>query len=95
VITQCSIRHLYASKLEPGMSAIIDKAKLFERRRCDHRPEEYPEPLSATECISSVVDPKSSKTNKHRYVVASQQLSVRRAMREVMGVPFKISIAVL
>jgi U3 small nucleolar RNA-associated protein 23 len=81
------MRHLYASASEPGISYIIDKAKLFERRRCDHRPEEYPEPLSAVECISSVVDPKGSKTNKHRYVVASQELGVRKVMRSVMGVP--------
>lgn len=69
------------------MSYIIDKAKLFERRRCNHLPDEYPEPLSAVECISSVVDPKDSKTNKHRYVVASQELDVRKSMRGVMGVP--------
>jgi U3 small nucleolar RNA-associated protein 23 len=81
------MRHLYASTSEPGISYVIDKAKLFERRRCDHRPEEYPEPLSAVECISSVVDPKGSKTNKHRYVVASQELGVRKVMRSVMGVP--------
>jgi U3 small nucleolar RNA-associated protein 23 len=87
VITQCSMRHLYASASEPGISYLIDKAKLYERRRCDHRPEEFPEPLSAVECLSSVVDPKGSKTNKHRYVVASQQVDVRKAMRAVMGVP--------
>jgi U3 small nucleolar RNA-associated protein 23 len=69
------------------MSYVIDKAKLFERRRCDHRPEEYPEPLSAVECISSVVDPKGSKTNKHRYVVASQNLNVRKVIRGIIGVP--------
>jgi U3 small nucleolar RNA-associated protein 23 len=87
VITQCCMRHLYASTSEPGMSFIIDKAKLFERRRCNHLPEEYPEPLSAVECISSVVDPKGSKTNKNRYVIASQEQDVRKAMRRVMGVP--------
>jgi U3 small nucleolar RNA-associated protein 23 len=81
------MRHLYASASEPGMPLLIEKAKDYERRRCDHRPEEYPEPLSAVECLSSVVDPKGSKTNKHRYVVASQQLGVRKAMREIMGVP--------
>ena len=69
------------------MPLLIEKAKNYERRRCDHRPEEYPEPLSAVECLSSVVDPKGSKTNKHRYVVASQQLGVRKAMRDIMGVP--------
>src|SRR5277367_3306196 len=81
------MRHLYSSASEPGMSYVVDRAKLFERRRCDHRPEEYPEPLSAVQCMSSVVDPKDSKTNKHRYVVASQDLDVRKVMRGVMGVP--------
>lgn len=89
------MRHLYASASEPGISYIIDKAKLFERRRCDHRPEEYPEPLNAVECISSVVDPKGSKTNKHRYVVASQELGVRKVMRSVMGVPQYINRSVM
>ena len=81
------MRHLYAAAKEPGVSYLIDKAKTYERRRCNHLPEDYPEPLSATECLSSVVDPKDSKTNKHRYVVASQDLEVRKKMRGVMGVP--------
>lgn len=81
------MRHLYAASSEPGVSYLIDKAKLFERRRCNHLPEDYPEPLSAVECLSSVVDPKGSKRNPHRYVVASQELEVRKAMRSVMGVP--------
>ncbi|TAQ90518.1 hypothetical protein B7494_g1164 [Chlorociboria aeruginascens] len=72
---------------EPGASYLIDKAKLFERRRCGHRPEDYHEPLSTQECLSSVVDPKDSKTNKHRYVVASQDLEVRKYMRGINGVP--------
>jgi len=87
VITQCSIRHLYAAKDEPGVSYLIDKAKTYERRRCGHRPEDHAEPLSAKECITSVVDPKDSKTNKHRYVIASQDLDVRRDMRSILGVP--------
>jgi len=87
MITQCSMRHLYAASTEPGVSFLIEKAKLFERRRCDHRPEDYPEPLSTKECLASVVDPKGSKTNKHRYVVASQELEVRKHMRGIMGVP--------
>ncbi len=81
------MRHLYASVSEPGISYVIEKAKSFERRRCDHRPEEYPEPLAAVDCISSVVDPKGSKTNKHRYVVATQDLDLRKVMRGIMGVP--------
>ena len=87
MITQCSIRHLYAAKDEPGVSYLIDKAKTYERRRCGHRPEDHAEPLSAKECITSVVDPKDNKTNKHRYVVASQELDVRRDMRGILGVP--------
>jgi U3 small nucleolar RNA-associated protein 23 len=87
VITQCSMRHLYAAAKEPGVSFLIDKAKTYERRRCDHRPEDYPEPLSTKDCLASVVDPKGSKTNKHRYVVASQELEVRKFMRGILGVP--------
>jgi U3 small nucleolar RNA-associated protein 23 len=81
------MRHLYAAAKEPGVSFLIDKAKTYERRRCDHRPEDYPEPLSTKDCLASVVDPKGSKTNKHRYVVASQELEVRKFMRGVLGVP--------
>jgi U3 small nucleolar RNA-associated protein 23 len=81
------MRHLYAAAKEPGVSFLIDKAKTYERRRCDHRPEDYPEPLSTKDCLASVVDPKGSKTNKHRYVVASQELEVRKFMRGILGVP--------
>ena len=34
-----------------------------------------------------MLDPKGSGTNKHRYVVATQEREVRAAMREVAGVP--------
>lgn len=87
MITQCSMRHLYAAAKEPGVSYLIDKAKTYERRRCNHLPEDYPEPLSTKECLASVVDPKDAKTNKHRYVVASQELEVRKTMRGILGVP--------
>ncbi|KAE9381598.1 hypothetical protein N431DRAFT_458172 [Stipitochalara longipes BDJ] len=87
MITQCSMRHLYATAKEPGVSFLIDKAKTYERRRCDHRPEDYPEPLSTKDCLASVVDPKGSKTNKHRYVIASQELEVRKFMRGILGLP--------
>lgn len=81
------MRHLYAAAKEPGVSYLIDKAKTYERRRCGHLPDDYPEPLSTKECLSSVVDPKGSNTNKHRYVVASQELDVRKHMRGILGVP--------
>lgn len=81
------MRHLYNAAKEPGVSFLIDKAKLFERRRCGHLPADYPEPLSTTECLTSVVDAKGSGRNKHCYVVASQDVEVRRKMRAVVGVP--------
>lgn len=81
------MRHLYTSetpdkKVKDGN---IEEAKSFERRRCNHHT--LPEPLSTLECISSVVDPKSNSTNKHRYVVATQDQKVRSAMRQIAGVP--------
>jgi len=81
------MRHLYAASSEPGVSYLIDKAKTYERRRCGHLPEDYPEPLSARDCIKAVVDGKNNGTNKHRYVVASQDIEVRKAMRAIQGVP--------
>lgn len=88
MITQCSIRHLYAlPSTDPAKNYLIDRAKMFERRRCGHLPEEHPEPLSTHDCISSVVDPKGTGNNKHRYVVASQDLETRKKLRTVKGVP--------
>ena len=87
MITQCEIRKLYAQKTEPGIGEAIDVAKTFERRRCGHHPDEYPEPLSTEECLQSVVDPKGTGENKHRYVVASQDGEVRRTLRGVRGTP--------
>ena len=77
------MRHLYSSK--PPDQSLIASAKNHERRRCNHHTLE--EPLSTLECFSDVVDPKGSRTNKHRYVVASQDKSVRTKMRTIPGVP--------
>ncbi|KAL7936062.1 Fcf1 domain-containing protein [Trichoderma chlorosporum] len=87
LITQCEIRKLYADKDQPGGNAAIELAKTFERRRCGHHPDQYPKPLETMECMRSVVDPKSTGENKHRYVVASQSLDVRRMLRGIRGVP--------
>ena len=88
MITQCSIRHLYKENTDPTVAAAIEIAKTTcERRRCGHHPEQYPEPLSTLECLSSIVDPQRTGNNKHRYCVASQDVEVRRAMRAVRGVP--------
>lgn len=89
MITQCCIRHLYNAVPEPGQEkdkeAWIEVAKQAERRRCGHH--ELENPLSELECVMSVVDPKGSGSNKHRYVVATQEREVRAALREVAGVP--------
>lgn len=87
MITQCEIRRLYSQKSEPFGHEAIELAKTFERRRCGHHPEEYPEPLPAIECLNSVVDPKQTGQNKHRYVIACQDQDVRRMLREIRGVP--------
>lgn len=87
VITQCEIRKLYGKKSEPGVYEAIELAKSFERRRCGHHPDEFPDPLSTKECMSTVVDPKQNGENKHRYVVASQGQDVRRMLRGVRAVP--------
>lgn len=90
MITQCCIRHLYSAPTttdeeKKQKDAWIDVAKQAERRRCGHH--ELEEPLSTLDCLLSVVDPKGSGSNKHRYVVATQDQEVRRKMRQVAGVP--------
>ncbi|KAF2634344.1 hypothetical protein P280DRAFT_474703 [Massarina eburnea CBS 473.64] len=83
MVTQCSIRHLYNAT--PKNNALIEQAKTYERRRCNHH--QLENPLSDMECLKSVVDAKGNGTNKHRYVVASQDPKVRKHMRGVAGVP--------
>jgi len=39
------------------------------------------------ECFASVIDPKSSHTNKNRYVVATQDPKIRAYLRTIPGVP--------
>lgn len=98
MITQCEIRKLYGKKSEPGVYEAIELAKTFERRRCGHHPDQFPEPLSTHDCMSSVVDPKQNGENKHRYVVATQSQEVRRMLRGVRAVPLiyiKRSVMVL
>ncbi|KAL8650473.1 MAG: hypothetical protein Q9226_005127 [Calogaya cf. arnoldii] len=86
MITQCSIRHLYTLPVPQfEKDPLILLAKSMERRRCNHH--DLDEPLSTLECLSSVIDPKKSATNRNRYVVASQEEEVRRSCRGVRGVP--------
>ena len=77
------MRHLYAAR--PKNEMVVAKAKDFEKRRCGHHT--LDQPLSTLECLSSVVDPKGSRTNKHRYVVASQDRDLHEYMQNIPGVP--------
>ncbi|KAK6352200.1 hypothetical protein TWF730_009030 [Orbilia blumenaviensis] len=83
MITQCCIRHLYATDNQP----LINLAKTFERRRCNHSISD--DPLSALECMLSVVIPSEDAPipNKHRYVVATDDQDMREKFREYPGVP--------
>ncbi|RYP33105.1 hypothetical protein DL767_004890 [Monosporascus sp. MG133] len=88
LVTQCSMRHLYARNSEPAVREAIELAKeKFERRRCGHHPDQYPEPLSSYECVNSVVDPKENGVNKHRYVCAVNDDHLRASLRRIPGVP--------
>ncbi|CCF55942.1 hypothetical protein KAFR_0A05060 [Kazachstania africana CBS 2517] len=78
MITQCCMQALYETRDQNA----IDMAKGFERRRCNHPPKE---PKTPIECVLSVVNVNGK--NKHRYVVASQDIDIRRQLRRVPGVP--------
>ncbi|CUA75993.1 rRNA-processing protein UTP23 [Rhizoctonia solani] len=65
-------------KLGPSAQHIVDLAKLFERRKCNHR-----EAIENEPCIESVI----GETNKHRYIVASQSTDLRNKLRKIPAVP--------
>lgn len=69
----------------PKNENLILQAKTYERRRCGHLPDE--DPKSELECLKAVVDSKDNSTNKHRYVVATQDQAIRAQMRSIPGVP--------
>ncbi|CCE84075.1 Piso0_004678 [Millerozyma farinosa CBS 7064] len=78
MITQCCIQALYASRNQH----VIDLAKSFERRKCNHS---IKDPLTSGECLKSVVDVEGQ--NKHRYIVATQDVGARKHFRKVPGTP--------
>ena len=87
VITQCSIRHLYALSAAdvPAKDRLIEIAKTLERRKCNHH--ELAEPLPERECFESVVVITANGQNKHRYVLACQDHAIRQLFRDTPGVP--------
>ncbi|KAI0669979.1 Fcf1-domain-containing protein [Trametes maxima] len=76
MITQCCIHELYLQGEEQRPT--VDLAKMFERRRCNHR-----EPIPGDDCVAGVV----GETNKHRYVVATQSQELRQKLRAIPGAP--------
>lgn len=91
MITQCSIRHLYTAASEPGLSYFIDRAKTYERRRCGHKLM-----IDLSFCVlKNVYHPslilrasfysKGGGTNQRRYIVASQDLEVRKVEKDSGG----------
>ncbi|KAK4705556.1 U3 small nucleolar RNA-associated protein 23, partial [Phenoliferia sp. Uapishka_3] len=76
MITQCCMQALYDLGAE-GQGA-VDLAKGFERRKCNHfkvRPQD--------ECMTAM----AGADNKNRYVMATQSLPLRQALRNVPGLP--------
>lgn len=76
MITQCSIHELYTQGKD--QQPAVDLAKLFERRKCNHR-----EAIPGDDCLQSVV----GETNKHRYVIATQSQPLRVKLRGIPGTP--------
>ncbi|KAL1836870.1 hypothetical protein VTJ49DRAFT_4550 [Mycothermus thermophilus] len=90
MITQCSIRQLYAKNVpgpnkDPNITAAIERAKTFERRRCGHLMDQ--DALPERECVMSCVDPKGKGENKFRYVVVTQDEYLRDKLRSVVPTP--------
>lgn len=82
-------------KLGPSAQHVVDLAKQFERRRCNHR-----EAIENEPCVEGVVgmhlyycchfgrtNHPSGPTNKHRYVIATQSTDLRDKLRKIPAVP--------
>lgn len=76
MITQCCMQVLYDSKNQNA----IDMAKEFDRRRCNHC-----KPIDPKDCIESITN--IDGTNKHRYIVAAQDIDIRKSLRKIPGIP--------
>ncbi|KAK7465727.1 hypothetical protein VKT23_005698 [Stygiomarasmius scandens] len=76
MITQCCIHELYLQ--QKSNQTAVELAKTFERRKCNHR-----EAIQGDECLKHVV----GDTNKHRYVVATQNQPLRVKLRSIPAVP--------
>ncbi|KAI8369290.1 Fcf1-domain-containing protein, partial [Radiomyces spectabilis] len=76
LVTECTLQEL-RDKGSAFTGAVL-VAKRFERRRCKHRT-----PVPSAQCIKEII----AKDNPHNYCVASQDPELRKALREIPGVP--------
>ncbi|KAI9140173.1 Fcf1-domain-containing protein [Paraphysoderma sedebokerense] len=74
--TPCIKNELYSLGQEFGPA--IGASKNFELRRCHHKPYK-----SASDCIKELI----GESNKHNYVVATQDPHLRSELRSIPGVP--------
>ncbi|KAJ3020942.1 hypothetical protein HKX48_009475 [Thoreauomyces humboldtii] len=56
----------------------VEACQSLERRRCQHS-----EPVPAAQCIAEII----GTDNQHNYCVATQDLSMRSALRKIAGTP--------
>ncbi|OWB86013.1 hypothetical protein B5S33_g4691 [[Candida] boidinii] len=77
LISQCCITHLYNSK---NQDVINYSKEFFEKRRCNHK-----ELKNSDDCIKDITI--INKENKHRYLVATQNLKLRQYLRSFPGLP--------
>ncbi|ORY82010.1 Fcf1-domain-containing protein [Protomyces lactucae-debilis] len=75
MISQCCIKELYDKKANDS----IGVAKEMERRRCGH----VEKPELPADCVCECV----GANNKHRYIVCTQDATLRQKLRLVPGVP--------
>ncbi|KAF2234492.1 hypothetical protein EV356DRAFT_152392 [Viridothelium virens] len=91
MITHCTLLHLRTLPSSLSTPLLALTRSNCELRRCGHH--ELPEPLSTMDCFLDCIDPKIREkddgigTNRHRYVVATQDGEARRRLREIPGVP--------
>ncbi|KAG8775839.1 hypothetical protein FRC15_000296, partial [Serendipita sp. 397] len=88
-VLQGKIKPIELYKMGKERQPAVDLAKMFERRKCNHR-----EAIEGSECLKHV----TGDTNKHRYVIATQAQELRSQLRAIQAVPLvhiKMSVMVI
>ena len=76
MVTHCACTEL--KSMGPACEESALRATTMMRQKCGHS-----DPVGAGECIETLV----GATNRHRYVVATQDISLRKRLRRIPGVP--------